>query len=214
MCGCFIGYQIDTRRIGNWQLTIGNLLSTWQNAMAITQKVLLLNASYEALGMVNMPRAVRLVWKGSAEVVELDGHRVLRSQHFTFPAPSVIRLIEYIDVRGRQGRSSTKRSRILARDRYRCQYCGRKGGAFDLTIDHIVPRSRGGRTAAENLCAACLACNQRKGNRTPEEARMPLLANPAALTYGMERAEMRHSAESRPEWRKYLFLEDSGVAVA
>jgi 5-methylcytosine-specific restriction endonuclease McrA len=182
--------------------------------MALTRKVLLLNASYEALGIVNMARAVRLVWKGSAEVVELDGGRVLRSQHFEFPAPSVIRLIEYIDVRGRQGRSSTKRSRILARDRYRCQYCGRKGGAFDLTIDHIVPRSRGGRTAAENLCAACLACNQRKGNRTPEGARMPLLANPAALTYGVERAEMHHAADSRPEWRKYLFLEDSGVAVA
>ena len=182
--------------------------------MALNRKVLLLNASYEALGIVHMARAVRLVWKGSAEMVELDGGRVLRSQHFEFPAPSVIRLIEYIDVRGRQGRSSTKRSRILARDRYRCQYCGRKGGAFDLTIDHIVPRSRGGRTAAENLCAACLACNQRKGNRTPEEARMPLLANPAALTYGVERAEMRHAADSRPEWRKYLFLEDSGVVVA
>jgi hypothetical protein len=89
-----------------------------------------------------------------------------------------------------------------------------KGGAFDLTIDHIVPRSRGGQTAAGNLCAACFPCNQRKGNRTPEEARMPLLANPAALTYGMERAEMRHAAESRAEWRKYLFLEDAGVAVA
>jgi 5-methylcytosine-specific restriction endonuclease McrA len=182
--------------------------------MALTRKVLLLNASYEALGIVTIPRAVRLVWKGSAEVVELDGDRVLRSQRFVFPAASVVRLIEYIDVRGRQGRSSTKRSRILSRDRYRCQYCGLKGGAFDLTIDHILPRSRGGRTAADNLCAACLACNQRKGNRTPEEARMPMLMNPAALTYGMERAELRHAAESRPEWRKYLFLEDAGVAVA
>ena len=182
--------------------------------MALARKVLLLNASYEALGVVNIPRAVRLVWKGSAEVAELDGDRVLRSQHFMFPAPSVIRLIEYIDVRGRQGRSSTKRSRILARDRYRCQYCGMRGGPFDLTIDHILPRSRGGRTVAENLCAACFACNQRKGDRTPEEARMPLLANPVALTYGMERASMCYAAESRPEWRKYLFMEDAGVAVA
>lgn len=182
--------------------------------MTLTRKVLLLNASYEALGIVSIPRAVRLVWKGSADVVELDGTRVLRSQHFVFPSPSVIRLIEYIDVRGRQGRSSTKRSRILARDRYRCQYCGLKGGPFDLTIDHIVPRSRGGRTAAENLCAACFACNQRKGDRTPEEARMPLLSNPSALTYGMERAAMCHTAESRPEWRKYLFLSDAGSEVA
>ncbi|HEY3135838.1 MAG TPA: HNH endonuclease [Blastocatellia bacterium] len=182
--------------------------------MALTRKVLLLNASYEALGIVNIPRAVRLVWKGSAETVELDGDRVLRSQRFVFPAPSVIRLIEYIDVRGRQGRSSTKRSRILARDRHRCQYCGMKGGPFELTIDHIIPRSRGGRTAAENLCAACFACNQRKGDRTPEEARMPLLSNPAALTYGMDRVILRHSAESRPEWRKYLFMSDAESAVA
>ena len=123
--------------------------------MALTRKVLLLNASYEALGIVTIPRAVRLVWKDSADVVELDGGRVLRSQHFVFPAPSVIRLKEYIDVRGRQGRSSTKRSRILSRDRYRCQYCGMKGGTFVLTIDHIVPRSRGGQTVAGNLCAAC-----------------------------------------------------------
>ena len=180
--------------------------------MVLKRKVLLLNASYEALGIVNIPRAVRLVWKGSAQVVELDGGRVLRSQHFVFPAPSVIRLIEYVDVRGRQGRSSTKRSRILSRDRYRCQYCGIKGGVFDLTIDHILPRSRGGRTVAENLCAACFACNQRKGNRTPEEARMPLLTNPAALTYGIERASMCHAAESRTEWRKYLFLEEPRVA--
>ena len=182
--------------------------------MALTRKVLLLNASYEALGIVNVPRSVRLVWKGSAEVVELDGERVLRSQHFVFPQPSVIRLIEYIDVRGRQGRSSTKRSRILARDGYRCQYCATRGGLFDLTIDHIIPSSRGGRTVAENLCAACFACNQRKGDRTPEEARMPLLSNPAALTYGMDRAVMRHAAESRPEWRKYLFLEDAQLVVA
>jgi len=182
--------------------------------MVLTRKVLLLNASYEALGIVNIPRAVRLVWKGSAEIVELDGGRVLRSQRFVFPQPSVIRLIEYVDVRGRQGRSSTKRSRILARDRHRCQYCGVKGGPFDLTIDHIIPRSRGGQTSAENLCAACFACNQRKGDRTPEEARMPLLANPAALTYGMDRAVMRHAAESRPEWQQYLFMSGGESVVA
>jgi 5-methylcytosine-specific restriction endonuclease McrA len=182
--------------------------------MVLTRKVLLLNASYEALGIVNIPRAVRLVWKGSAEVVELDGARVLRSQHFVFPAPSVIRLIEYIDVRGRQGRSSTKRTRILVRDRHRCQYCGVKGTGFDLTIDHIIPRSRGGRTVAENLCAACFACNQRKGDRTPEEARMPLLANPSALTYGIERVALCHAAESRREWHKYLFLDDARTGAA
>jgi 5-methylcytosine-specific restriction endonuclease McrA len=178
------------------------------------RKVLLLNASYEALGTIGVPRAVCLIWKGSAEMVEPDGGRVLRSQHFEFAAPSVVRLTHYIDVRGRQRRSSSKRTRILARDRYRCQYCGTKGTAFDLTIDHILPGSRGGTTSPENLVAACLPCNQRKGDRTPEEARMPLLKNPAALVYGIDRQILCHQAETRPEWRKYLFLSEAGEVVA
>ena len=182
--------------------------------MTLTRKVLLLNASYEALGIVSIPRAVRLIWKGTAEAVEMDNGQVLRSQRFVFLVPSVIRLIEYIDVRGRQGRSSTKRSRILMRDRFRCQYCGIRGNGFELTIDHIVPRSRGGRTSPDNLCAACFACNQRKGDRTPDEARMPLLSNPGALTYGIERAALCHAAQLRPEWRKYLFLEEDQTEVA
>jgi hypothetical protein len=105
----------------------------------LNRKVLLLNASYEALGTVSVPRAVRLIWKESAELIEPDGDRILRSQHFEFPQPSVVRLIEYIDIRGRQRRSSSKRTRILARDHYRCQYCGKRGGLFDLTVDHILP---------------------------------------------------------------------------
>ena len=172
----------------------------------LTRKVLLLNASYEALGTISVPRAVRLIWKGSAELVERDGNRMLRSQRFEFPQPSVVRLAEYIDIRGRQRRSSSKRTRILARDHYRCQYCGTRGGAFDLTMDHILPVSRGGSTSPDNLVAACFACNQKKGSRTPEEARMPLLTNPAALVYGIDRSILRHEAQNRPEWRKYLFM--------
>jgi 5-methylcytosine-specific restriction endonuclease McrA len=104
---------------------------------------------------------------------------------------------------------------VLMRDGFRCQYCGvRPDVATDLTLDHIVPRSQGGRSEAENLCAACVRCNQRKGNRTPDEARMPLVSNPAALHYGLEKAAMYHAARSRPEWRKYLFLEDAKAGVA
>lgn len=179
----------------------------------INRKVLLLNASYEPLGLIGVARAARLVWKQAAEVIELDGNRVLRSARFTFPVPSVVRLVQYVDVRGRR-RSVTRRAAILARDRYRCQYCGNRGTAFDLTLDHILPRSRGGRSEPENLCAACQPCNQRKGDRTPDEARMPLLTNPSALSYGVERSAMQHAARSRPEWRKYLFLSDADESVA
>jgi 5-methylcytosine-specific restriction endonuclease McrA len=176
------------------------------------RRVLLLNASFEALGTVGVNRAVRLVYIGAAEMIEQDGDRVLRSQYQTIPRPSVIRLTHYIDVRGRQRRSSSKRNRILARDHFKCQYCGIKGGPFDLTIDHLLPRSRGGATSPENLVACCFPCNQRKGDRTPDQARMPILKNPAALTYGTDRNVLCHEAENRQDWKKYLYLEDSQEA--
>jgi 5-methylcytosine-specific restriction endonuclease McrA len=182
--------------------------------MLITRRVLLLNASYEPLGTVSVPRAVRLIWKDAAQIIEYDGDRVLRSQRFVFRAPSVIRLIEYINIRARQSRSASKRTHILMRDRFRCQYCGVKGNSFELTLDHIVPRSRGGNTVPENLCAACFPCNQRKGDRTPEEARMPLISNPSAFYYGLEKAAIYNAAESRPEWRKYLFLDEAEASIA
>ena len=174
----------------------------------LTRKVLLLNASYEPLSLVTAPKALTLVFRRVAEVIEKDPGYVLRSPHFVFDVPAVIRLTLYIDVRSRRNKV-TNRHRILARDHYRCQYCGKRGTAFDLTLDHIMPRSRGGRTVAENLVAACQACNSRKGDRTPEEARMPLLTNPAALFYGLEKVELRQASLTRPEWRKYLFLEHS-----
>ncbi len=174
--------------------------------MLISRKVLLLNASYEPLSLVTAPKALTLVWRRVAEVLEIDQGYVLRSPRYVFDVPSVIRLTTYIDVRARQNRV-TNRHRILARDHYRCQYCGRRGTAFDLTLDHIMPKSRGGRTVAENLVAACRICNNRKGDRTPDEARMPLLTNPCALYYGLERAELRQASHFRPEWKKYLFLE-------
>lgn len=175
--------------------------------MALSRKVLLLNATYEPLSLVTAPKAVTLIWRRVAETLEVDPGNVLRSPSYVFEVPSVIRLTQYIDVRARQNRV-TNRHRILARDHYRCQYCGRRGTAFDLTLDHIMPKSRGGRTVAENLVASCRECNNRKSDRTPEEARMPLLTNPCALYYGLERAEFRRAAAFRPEWRKYLFLED------
>ncbi|MBL8172416.1 MAG: HNH endonuclease [Acidobacteria bacterium] len=174
--------------------------------MVLSRKVLLLNASYEPLSLVTAPKALTLVWRRVAEVLELDRGRFVHTTRFAFELPSVIRLTQYIDIRQRQNRV-TNRHRILARDHYRCQYCGKRGTAFDLTLDHILPRSRGGKTMAENLVTACQACNNRKGDRTPEEARMPLLMNPAALYYGLERTALQQASLSRPEWRKYLFLE-------
>jgi CRISPR/Cas system Type II protein with McrA/HNH and RuvC-like nuclease domain len=107
-----------------------------------------------------------------------------------------------------------KRLRIYIRDKYRCQYCGERKLPATLTLDHIFPRSRGGDNSPLNIVTACLDCNNRKSNRTPEEARMPLLTTQTALRVKLERVVLCHYAEARPEWRKYLFLDaaDSDAA--
>ncbi|MBD0373778.1 MAG: HNH endonuclease [Pyrinomonadaceae bacterium] len=170
-------------------------------------RVLLLNQTYEPLGTVSVARAVTMLFKNSVTVEEWDGERVLRSQRATYRVPSVIRRVTYINVRRRREASGMKRLRIYMRDKFRCQYCGQKRAASELTLDHIFPRSRGGDNSPVNIVTACLRCNNRKGNRTPEEARMPLLTTQTALRVRLERVVLCHYAEARTEWRKYLFME-------
>src|SRR5438477_529081 len=98
-------------------------------------------------------------------------------------------------------------SSLTARSKFCCQYCGEKKGAVELTLDHIMPRSRGGDNSPVNVVAACIQCNNRKSNRTPEEARMPLLTSQSALRVKLERVVLCHYAEARAEWRKYLFMD-------
>jgi 5-methylcytosine-specific restriction endonuclease McrA len=121
--------------------------------------------------------------------------------------PSVIRRRIYINVRRRREASSMKRLRIYMRDKYRCQYCGEKKPVGELTLDHILPRSRGGDNSPVNVVTACVSCNNRKGDRTPAEARMPLLTSQSALRVKLERVVLCHYAEARAEWRKYLFMD-------
>ncbi|HZE71360.1 MAG TPA: HNH endonuclease, partial [Pyrinomonadaceae bacterium] len=121
--------------------------------------------------------------------------------------PSVIRRRTYINVRRRREASGMKRLRLYMRDKFRCQYCGDKKGAAELTLDHILPRSRGGDNSPVNIVTACVPCNNRKSNRTPDEARMPLLTSQTALRMKLERVVLCHYAEARAEWRKYLFMD-------
>ena len=175
--------------------------------MALNERVLLLNQTYEPLGTVSVARAVIMAFKGTVTVEELDGDRVLRSARAEFPVPSVIRRRIYINVRQRREASGMKRTRIYMRDKFRCQYCGAKKTPGDLTLDHILPRSRGGDNSPMNIVTACVGCNNRKGNRTPSEARMPLLTSQTALRVKLERVVLCHYAEARAEWRKYLFMD-------
>jgi len=175
--------------------------------MALNDRVLLLNQTYEPLGTVGVARAIIMTFKNTVFVEEWDGERVLRSAHDEFPVPSVIRRRVYINVRRRREQSGMKRMRIYIRDKFRCQYCGDKKTASELTLDHIMPRSRGGDNSPVNIVTACLKCNTRKRDRTPAEARMPLLTSQTALRVKLERVVLCHYAEARAEWRKYLFMD-------
>jgi 5-methylcytosine-specific restriction endonuclease McrA len=140
------------------------------------QQVLVLNASYEPLNVTTVRRAHVLVFKGKAEVVEeLD--RPLHAASDTYPWPHVIRLVTYVRVPRAVQRKISRRA-LFARDGWRCVYCGTSGGR--LTLDHVVPRSRGGESVWENVVTACAPCNHRKGDRTLAEARMVLRTAPRA----------------------------------
>lgn len=175
----------------------------------ITGRVLLLNFSYEPLGTIGVARAICMLFSGKLTVEESDGDNVLRSPSMTIPVPSVVRLRKYVHVKRRRQETTMKRARIYIRDRYRCQYCGEHKHAKDLTLDHILPRAQGGESVPHNLVAACVKCNQRKGNRTPEQARMPLLTPQKLLRLGLDYVLLCHYAESRPEWKKYLFMDEA-----
>jgi len=175
--------------------------------MALNDRVLLLNQTYEPLGTVSVARAIVMTFKDTVFVEEWDGDRVLRSAHAQFPVPSVIRRRIYINIRRRREQSGMKRLRIYMRDKFRCQYCGDKKGVAELTLDHILPRSRGGDNSPLNVVTACVQCNNRKRDRTPAEARMPLLTSQTALRVKLERVVLCHYAEARAGWRKYLFMD-------
>ncbi len=170
----------------------------FSSSSRLQEPVLVLNANFEPLNVCSLRRAIALVLSGKAEILE-NGRGEVRTPSRVFPCPSVIRL-RYVVRRPPRRLRLTKRE-ILRRDHYTCQYCGRSSP--QLTVDHVIPRHRGGQHTWENLVAACPACNRRKGNRTPAEAHMRLLRQPfepvptARYLFGSHLREY-------VEWRKYL----------
>ena len=160
-------------------------------------RVLVLNATYEPLNTVSMPRAVALLLSDKAEIVEAaEAH--LRSQHIMLPLPLVIRLVTYVRIPRMLPLGVTRRG-VLRRDNFMCQYCGRMHPSAELTLDHVLPRSRGGKNTWENVVAACKPCNHRKGNRTPAEAHMRLPRQPFRPRY-----LALVVLDVPPAWQKYL----------
>lgn len=160
--------------------------------------VLVLNQNYEPLNVCNVKRALVLVLCGKAEVIEAAGN-VIRSAAATFSLPSVIRLVHLI--RRPRPRVRLTRREIFARDGWICVYCGR--AVKDLTIDHVVPRHRGGAHTWENLVSACKSCNHRKAGRTPSEAHMHLLREPAVPKVSIYHAFFPY-LRNEEGWRKFV----------
>ena len=161
--------------------------------------VLVLNQSYEPLTICRARRAVVLLYLGKAEMLE-NGVGFIHSISNSFPLPSVIRL-GYMIKRPYRERKLT-RFEVFNRDRYTCQYCGKE--TRQLTLDHVIPRYRGGQHTWENVVSACVPCNRRKAGRTPQEARMRLIRSPG---YPRKRPFFNipyHYQQTKHDWQKYL----------
>lgn len=163
-----------------------------------TGSVLVLNQNYEPLNVCNVKRAVVLVLRGKAEVIEMAAD-VIRTARVALPLPSVIRLVSL--VRRPRPRVRLSRKEIFARDGWTCVYCGKQ--TRELTLDHVMPRHRGGGHSWENLVAACKPCNHRKAGRTPAEARMHMLRDPAPPRVSVYYAFFPYLG-SREEWRPFV----------
>jgi 5-methylcytosine-specific restriction endonuclease McrA len=161
-----------------------------------TRRALVLNATFEPLGVVSSRRAVLLVLDTKAELVHTTD-QVFRSERITVPEPSVVRLVRYVQV-PRHYRVAVNRRTVFARDGSRCQYCGLAAE----NLDHVIPRSRGGPHTWENVVAACRRCNTRKEDRLPHEAGMVLRSTPEAPRHRVHLLALCGGASE--DWGTYL----------
>jgi 5-methylcytosine-specific restriction endonuclease McrA len=168
---------------------------------SIGGRVLVLNASYEPINVCTVRRAAVLLLKGRAELVERSDE-CLRSERLALDRPLVVRLVTYVRIPRDIHRRKITRKAVLARDAWTCQYCGSQRSG--LTVDHVIPRSRGGKSVWENIVAACGPCNRRKGNRLPIEIQMHPSSSPRAPGPSIF---IRVAAPRVPEsWEPYLGL--------
>src|SRR3990170_5510742 len=166
--------------------------------MGPASPVLVLNQNYEPLNVCTVRRAFVLVDRGKAEILE-NGRGYLHTASQMFEMPSVLRLI-YLIRRPRPTARLTRRD-VFHRDSFTCQYCGKQ--TKELTLDHVLPRHRGGLHDWHNVVAACKSCNHRKAGRTPPEAHMGLVRQPFRPAYSFFRTFYPY-LEVQVEWRKII----------
>lgn len=173
--------------------------------MGITQtRSLLLNSSYEPMKIVSWQKALILWLQGKVEVLEY--HNVFaRSARHSFQLPSVLRLKSYVRPR-RYGTVRFCRENVYIRDNFTCQYCGRRHPPRHLTLDHVIPASKKGPKSWTNVVTACRECNQRKANRTPQTANMPLLNEPT-MPQWLPSPDLGYNPQMPGSWLQYLQLQ-------
>lgn len=159
----------------------------------------MLNKSYEPITICTLKKAVTLLFLQKAEIVSSNENKFIHSASAEFPVPTVIKLNYYI--KRPYNEVMLTRKNLLRRDKHICAYCGR--GDLPLTIDHIVPKSLGGEDSWNNLITACLPCNNKKGNRTPQQAGMHLLYQPYRPTYVRFLINSLNRVDEN--WKTFLF---------
>jgi len=164
--------------------------------------ILLLNSNYAPMSVITWRRAFSLWLKDKVEILEEYDDFDIKSISFTMKCPAVVRLLNHV---GYKRLPKFSRINIYRRDAFKCLYCGRKPGIKDLTFDHVIPKSRGGKTTWQNIATACWPCNVHKGQKLPDEARMKLRKIPAIPS---EHAFLRFTFDlpKTPDaWRSYLY---------
>lgn len=167
--------------------------------MVIRDSVLVLNQDYQAISVCSPERAFVLVFLKKAEMLTYAPHVQLSSVNRSFQYPSIIRLHRFINLPFKKVNLS--RQNVFKRDRNRCVYCGTRD---TLTIDHVIPKSMGGRDAWDNLVTACQKCNSKKGNMTPEQAGMEMRHQPFRPSFVMFLSNF--SGNIRDDWKPYLYM--------
>jgi 5-methylcytosine-specific restriction endonuclease McrA len=166
----------------------------------INRPVLVLNQNYEPLNVCHVRRAIVLIYQSKAEMLE-NGAGFVHTANQMFPIPSVIRLPHLVKRPSHVNRKLT-RMEVFSRDGHMCQYCGRQ--TRQLTLDHVIPRFRGGQHTWENVVSACVSCNRKKAGRTPEEAGMKLRHIPTPPHTDRYSYIPSQYLQSRREWERYF----------
>jgi len=169
------------------------------------QNTLLLNAGYEPLRVVSWQRAFVLIFQGKVEILEEYGTAVSTVSR-QYKVPAVVRLRRWVNLKRQGPVIRFSRANLYARDEGRCQYCHKRFPEKELTLDHVLPVVRGGRKTWENIVTACMKCNQKKGDRLPEEANMRLLNRPQMPHWLPGMCGSIRTVAAPQLWEPYLVL--------